>query len=66
MRDEQMSAVYITSDLLLISGEALITTGEAYKQMAEIKYALEDNVKQNFIEPLHHLQSKDLKEVNVR
>jgi len=33
--------------------------------MAEIKYALEDNVKQNFIEPLHHLQSKDLKEVNV-
>ena len=66
MREEQMSAVYITSDLLLISGEALITTGEAYKQMAEIKYALEDNVKQNFIEPLHHLQSKDLKEVNVR
>ncbi len=33
--------------------------------MAGIKYALEDNVKQNFIEPLRHLQSKDLKEVNV-
>ncbi|KAK2152887.1 hypothetical protein LSH36_315g01007 [Paralvinella palmiformis] len=46
-------------------GDALITAGESYKQMAEIKYALEDNVKQNFIEPLHHLQSKDLKEVNV-
>ena len=40
-------------------------SGESYKQMADIKYALEDNVKQNFIEPLRHLQSKDLKEVNV-
>lgn len=33
--------------------------------MAEIKYSLEDNVKQNFIEPLSLIQSKDLKEVNV-
>ena len=46
-------------------GGALVDAGEAYKQMADIKYALEDNVKQNFIEPLHHMQSKDLKEVNV-
>ena len=45
-------------------GGALVDAGEAYKQMADIKYALEDNVKQNFIEPLHHMQSKDLKEVN--
>ena len=48
-----------------ISGQALVESGESYKQMADIKYALEDNVKQNFIEPLRHLQSKDLKEVNV-
>uniref|UniRef100_T1JL31 BAR domain-containing protein n=1 Tax=Strigamia maritima TaxID=126957 RepID=T1JL31_STRMM len=42
---------------------ALIETGETMKQMADLKYALEDNVKQNFLEPLHHLQTKDLKDV---
>lgn len=46
-------------------GLSLIECGEALKQMAEIKYALEDNVKQNFLEPLHHLQTKDLKDVMV-
>ena len=39
--------------------------GEALKQMAEIKYALEDNVKQNFLEPLQHLQTKDIRDVMV-
>lgn len=42
---------------------SLIEAGESMKQMAEVKYALEDNVKQNFLEPLHHLQTKDLKDV---
>ena len=46
-------------------GGSLVECGEGYKQMADFKYSLEDNVKQNFIEPLHHLQTKDLKEVNV-
>jgi len=41
----------------------LIESGEALKGMADLKYALDDNVKQNYLEPLHHLQSKDLKEV---
>lgn len=50
---------------MCVTGEALIESGETYKQMAEIKYSLEDNVKQNFIEPLSLIQSKDLKEVNV-
>ena len=39
--------------------------GEAMKELAEVKYALEDNVKQNFLEPLTHLQVKDLKDVLV-
>ena len=46
-------------------GKALLDSGEAYKQMADIKYALEDTVKQNFLDPLAHLLNTDLKEVNV-
>ncbi|XP_022915211.1 endophilin-A isoform X7 [Onthophagus taurus] len=44
-------------------GQALVEMGEALKQMADVKYSLDDNIKQNFLEPLHHLQTKDLKEV---
>ncbi|KAK9506756.1 hypothetical protein O3M35_008633 [Rhynocoris fuscipes] len=44
-------------------GQALVELGENLKQMADVKYALDDNTKQNFLEPLHHLQTKDLKEV---
>lgn len=39
--------------------------GESLRQMADVKYSLDDNIKQNFLEPLHHLQAKDLKEVMV-
>lgn len=42
---------------------SLIETGESLKQMADLKYALDDNVKQNYLEPMHHTQTKDLKEV---
>jgi len=45
-------------------GQSLVECGESYKQLAEIKYSLEDSVKQNFLEPLHQLQDKELKEVN--
>lgn len=45
--------------------ESLIEMGESLRQMADVKYALDDNIKQNFLEPLHHLQTKDLKEVMV-
>ncbi|XP_050313573.1 endophilin-A isoform X2 [Anthonomus grandis grandis] len=44
-------------------GTALVEMGESLKQMADVKYSLDDNIKQNFLEPLHHLQTKDLKEV---
>ncbi|RWS25848.1 lysophosphatidic acid acyltransferase endophilin-like protein [Leptotrombidium deliense] len=43
--------------------QSLNEMGEALKEMAETKYALEDNVKQNFLEPLTHLQTKDVKDV---
>ena len=39
--------------------------GEALKQMADVKYAFEDNVKQNFLEPLTQLQNKDVRDVQV-
>ncbi|CAG7837762.1 unnamed protein product [Allacma fusca] len=45
---------------------ALYETGEAFKLMADCHYGLDDSVKQNFLEPLHQLQTKDLKEVMVR
>jgi len=48
-----------------LTGQALTQCGESYRQLAEVKYSLEDSVRQNFIEPLLHLQNQDLKEVNV-
>lgn len=50
---------------LIFIGQTLVEFGDALKQMADVKYALDDNVKQNFLEPLHALQTKDLKEVMV-
>lgn len=43
----------------------MLEFGENLRQMADVKYALDDNTKQNFLEPLHHLQMKELKEVMV-
>jgi len=48
-----------------MSGQSLVEAGESYRQLAEVKYSMEDNVKQNFLDPLAHIQNKDLKEVNV-
>ncbi|TKR92999.1 hypothetical protein L596_007536 [Steinernema carpocapsae] len=45
-------------------GKALCDAGEAYRQMADVKYQLEENVKQNFLDPIAHLQNSDLKDVN--
>ncbi|CAI2322295.1 unnamed protein product [Caenorhabditis sp. 36 PRJEB53466] len=45
-------------------GKSLNDAAEAYRQMADIKYQMEDNVKQNFLDPLTHLQNNELKDVN--
>ncbi|VDN06442.1 unnamed protein product [Thelazia callipaeda] len=45
-------------------GKALIDASEAYRQLADIKYQMEDNVKHNFLDPLAHLQQTEIKEVN--
>jgi len=50
-------------DMESIFAISLLETGESLKQIADLKYALDDNVKQNYLEPLHQLQTKDLKEV---
>lgn len=44
-------------------GEALVEAGESMRQIADIKYNLDDNMKMNFLEPLHNLSTKDIKEV---
>merc|ERR1711874_619675 len=43
--------------------QALVETGESMKQIADIKYNLDDNMKMNFLEPMHMLSQKDIKEV---
>ena len=45
--------------------QSLTEMGEALKQLAEVKFALEDNCKQNFLEPLTHQQNKDIRDVMV-
>jgi endophilin-A len=45
-------------------GKALKDCAESYRQMADIKYQLEDVVKHNFLDPITHLQNTELKEVN--
>ncbi|XP_075888470.1 SH3 domain containing GRB2 like 2a, endophilin A1 isoform X2 [Nelusetta ayraudi] len=44
-------------------GVALIDVGEALRELAEVKDALDMEVKQNFIDPLQNLHEKDLKEI---
>lgn len=47
------------------AGCALTDVGEAMRQVAHVKDSLDLSVKQNFIDPLQHLQDKDLKEITV-
>lgn len=52
--------------LFPVAGVALIDVGEALRELAEVKDALDMEVKQNFIDPLQNLHEKDLKEIQVR
>ena len=45
-------------------GKALVEVGEGMKRLAEVKDALDTNVKSNFLEPMTQLLTKDLKELN--
>ncbi|MFH4977963.1 hypothetical protein AB6A40_004672 [Gnathostoma spinigerum] len=45
-------------------GKALLDASETYRALADIRYQMEDNVKQNFLDPLSHAQQVDLKDVN--
>ncbi|ESO92434.1 hypothetical protein LOTGIDRAFT_162739 [Lottia gigantea] len=47
-----------------VFGQSLMESGEIFKHLAEVKYSLEDNVKQTFLDPLTQLLSKEIKEVN--
>ncbi|KAI1728765.1 BAR domain-containing protein [Ditylenchus destructor] len=44
-------------------GKSLCDAADAYRQMADIKYQLEDVVKHNFLDPITHLQANELKDV---
>ncbi|XP_028416481.1 endophilin-A2-like [Dendronephthya gigantea] len=45
-------------------GDALGETGEVFKRLGEIKDNLDAEVKQNFLDPLYLLESKEIKEIN--
>ena len=47
-------------------GHALVDMGESLRQMAGIKYALEDNIKQNFLDPITQIKENELKDVMVK
>lgn len=45
-------------------GESLIQAGNAFKNLEDVKYNMEDQVKREYIEPLRGIQSVELKEIN--
>ncbi|KAG5452292.1 Endophilin-A3 [Clonorchis sinensis] len=45
-------------------GQCLLQSGESFKYLADIKYTMEDHVKDNFLQPLHSIQTHELKEIN--
>lgn len=48
-----------------VPGQAIVETGETFHQLAEVKDALDNSVKQSFLDPLTVLETKDIKEIMV-
>uniref|UniRef100_A0A183BUZ3 hydroxyacylglutathione hydrolase n=1 Tax=Globodera pallida TaxID=36090 RepID=A0A183BUZ3_GLOPA len=46
-------------------GKALCDAADAFRQMADVKYQLEDNVKHNFLDPISDFQNNELKDFNA-
>ena len=46
-------------------GQSLIVTGESLKKLAGLKYDLEDNIKDKFLDPLHNVKHEGLKNITV-
>ncbi|KAL7078192.1 hypothetical protein ACQ4LE_002050 [Meloidogyne hapla] len=45
-------------------GKALCDAADAFRQLADIKYQLEDTVKHNFLDPITDFQNNELKDFN--
>uniref|UniRef100_A0A915LQR0 BAR domain-containing protein n=1 Tax=Meloidogyne javanica TaxID=6303 RepID=A0A915LQR0_MELJA len=45
-------------------GKALCDAADSFRQMADIKYQLEDTVKHNFLDPITDFQNNELKDFN--
>lgn len=45
-------------------GKALCDAADAFRQMADVKYQLEDTVKHNFLDPISDFQNNELKDFN--
>ncbi|XP_077989400.1 endophilin-A3-like [Glandiceps talaboti] len=44
-------------------GAALLDSGETMKQLSEVKDSMDYNIKQNFLDPMEHLKTKEIKEI---
>ena len=46
-------------------GQSLIFMGDSLRKLADIKYQLEDNIKEQFLDPLENVKDEKLKKISV-
>lgn len=46
-------------------GQSLVCMGESLRRLADVKYQLEDNVKERFLDPLSTVKEQNLKRIAV-